>query len=109
VTDAFTSGDQFEILDFGAPIGLTSLPVGGVDCGDDPVPCLANAAISHGVFVLAAGNHSLTIVPVLSPSGEGSAYFRVDARRIPEPATLLLLAGGVALAARRHRRLRASV
>src|SRR5882724_9411183 len=46
VTDAFEAGDRFEVFDFGVSLGLTSLPVGSSDCGDDPVPCLADATHS---------------------------------------------------------------
>jgi hypothetical protein len=38
VTDAFQAGDRFQVFDFGSSIGLTSLPAGNADCGDDPVP-----------------------------------------------------------------------
>jgi hypothetical protein len=109
VTDAFQSGDQFEIFDFGSSLGLTSLPVagGGIDCGDDPVPCLATPGISSGVFALVAGDHSLTIVPTLSGGG-GSGFLRVvaEAAAVPEPGTLALLSSalGVAAAYRRRRR-----
>src|SRR5262249_39546935 len=73
VTDAFASGDVFQILDFGAPLGLTSVPVAGADCGDDPVPCLANPNMSHRAFALAPGNHSITIA--LTAGDVGAAYF----------------------------------
>lgn len=109
VTDAFLSGDRFEIFDFGISLGLTSLPTPGSDCGDDPIPCLADAAISHAVFLLASGDHSLTIVPTLSPFGGGSGYLRVGARpAVPEPGTLVLLSMGLGFVTvyrkRRHTR-----
>jgi hypothetical protein len=105
VTDAFDAGDQFEIFDFGTSLGLTSLPFGTSNCGDDPVPCLADPSHSSGVFSLVAGNHSITIVPVLSPSGGGSAYFR--ASPVPEPATLILFGTGLFGFCARQRKKRA--
>jgi hypothetical protein len=103
VTDAFESGDRFEILDFGVFVGMTSLPAaaGAIDCGDDPVPCRATAGISSGVFALGAGNHSITIVPLLS-QGLGAAYLRVDV--VPEPAVVGLMLAGLALVLRRRTR-----
>jgi PEP-CTERM motif len=92
ITDAFESGDRFEVFDFGVSLGLTSASAIGTDCGDDPVPCLANAAMSHGSFALGAGQHSITIVAVDSPSGGGAAY--LIAALVPEPSSLLLLAIG---------------
>src|SRR5690242_1170283 len=66
LTDAFTSGDRFQVFDFGASLGLTSLPTGGSNCGSDPGVCLGTAGISSGTFSLAAGNHFLTITPTLT-------------------------------------------
>ncbi len=105
VTDAFESGDRFQIFDFGLSLGLTSAPGAmTVDCGDDPVVCLATTGVSHGMFGLAPGNHSISITPTLSAGG-GSGYFAVDAATaIPEPGTWLLLAiGGATLLALRSR------
>ena len=100
VVDAFDSGDAFAIFDFGALIGVTSAPGAAVDCGDDPVPCLGIAAMSKGFFALAAGAHSLTIIPTLSPGGLGAAYFQVSEAAgpvpVPEPATVLFLGSGLA-------------
>ena len=78
VVDAFIIGDQFEVFDFGLSMGTTSAPVGSASCGSDPVICLADPNASKRVFQLAAGPHSITITPVLSPFGGGASYFRVD-------------------------------
>lgn len=93
VTDAFFSGERFELFDFGASIGLTSAPAATtvVDCGDDPVTCLATAGISQGTFALLAGNHSITITPTLSDGG-GAGYLRVDSA-VPEPRMYILMGG----------------
>jgi hypothetical protein len=98
VTDAFLSGDAFEILDFGGPIGMTPFVPVGADCFDDPIPCLSDPKMSHKSFPLAAGAHSFTIAPLASPFGGGAAYFLVA---IPEPSTLFLaMAAGLALIVR---------
>jgi len=97
VTDAFTSGDRFEVFDFGVSLGLTSLPGAlEVDCGDDPVVCLATAGVSRAFFSLAAGGHALTLFPTLSPGGGGSGYLFVAAA-VPEPSSLALLALGIVI------------
>jgi len=102
VTDAFEAGDRFQVFDFNANLGLTSAPVGSADCGDDPVPCLADPNISKGLFPLAPGNHSITIYSLSDFAGSG--YLQVSA--IPEPTTLLVfsLGGAAALLAVRRRR-----
>jgi hypothetical protein len=103
VTDAFDSGDSFELLDFGIPIGFTSIPGAAVDCGTDPVPCLADPDMSHGFFAMVPGDHSITIAPLTG--GFGAAYFIIDtARSVPEPFTLVLLGTGTAVTVWRRRR-----
>jgi hypothetical protein len=79
VTDAFLRGDIFEIFDFGASIGTTSIVDPNGDCGDNPDPCLIDPLVSHGVFPLEPGPHEITIEAIASPFGGGAAYFRVDA------------------------------
>lgn len=96
VTDAFLIGDSFNVFDFGGPIGITPSVAPGGSCGDDPVPCLANPAVSHAVFSLTAGAHSITIQLRDAPFGSGAAYFRVDQPGVPEPGTMLLLGSGLA-------------
>lgn len=106
VTDAFLAGDVFQVFDFGVPLGLTSAPVDGVDCGDDPVVCLATAGMSSGVFALGAGAHSLTLLASQAPGGLGTGYLQVAAAvaAVPEPASIaLVLAALVAARAGRRR------
>lgn len=82
VTDAFQKGDAFQVLDLGNPIGSTSaVPTSSASCGNDPVPCLADPTVSHGVFDLGPGAHSITIKALASPFQAGAAYFRVDLKR----------------------------
>ena len=108
VVDAFEAGDRFEVFDFGASLGLTSLPASSFDCGDDPVVCLASPDTSKAVFLLPAGDHSITIVPTLVPSGSGTGY--LQAQVVPEPSTWLILGSGlVALAFARNRKRRALI
>jgi YVTN family beta-propeller protein len=95
VTDAFVAGDRFQIFDFGASIGLTSVPSGTANCGSDPVVCLNTPGISSGTFLLAAGNHSLTLTATLSPMNGGAGYLRADAA-VPEPVSWTLFAAGLA-------------
>jgi hypothetical protein len=97
VIDVFTSGDQFDVFDFGQLIGRTSLPPRlGIDCDDDPVVCLATQSMSFGIFNLAAGAHSLELV--LTRGGQGVGYLQVaDAvAQVPEPASMALMLGGLA-------------
>ena len=94
VTDAFLSGDIFDIFDFGGLILSTSVVGTGGDCGSLPDPCFADPLISSGTVGLPPGAHSLTIQVTTSPFGGGAGYFRV-ATTVPEPVTLTLFAVGL--------------
>ncbi len=108
VTDAFNQGDQFDVFDFGAPIGSTSVvthPAIDIQCapnGTDPDDCLLDADSSSGVFPLAAGAHSISFLPTFVQADAGAAYFKVFAQppppsvggtMIPIDTTALLLVG----------------
>jgi hypothetical protein len=94
ITDAFNSGDNFSVYDNAALVGTTPVVSTGANCGSAVVTCLANPAMSHAVFALGAGSHSITIQVENSPYQSGAAFFRVDS--VPEPATYLLFATGLA-------------
>ena len=94
VTDAFLSGDQFEVFDFGVLLGQTSVPATDVDCGDDPEVCLQTAGMSNAQFNLAPGNHSITISYLAGDGFGGAGYFNVQA--VPEPSTWMTLGFGIA-------------
>ena len=97
VTDAFSIGDAFNVFDFGVLIGMTPSVATGGSCGDNPVPCFANPLVSHGVFSLLAGAHSITIQSRVAPFGAGAAYFRTDQNQnvVPEPMSMVLLGTGL--------------
>jgi hypothetical protein len=88
ITDAFMSGDAFEVFDNAVSIGSTPLVASGLYGGDDPAVTVLNPAFSHGTFVLGAGDHSITIqlIDMISP---GAGYFRVDGA-VPAPGAILL-------------------
>lgn len=107
VVDAFLSGEVFQVFDGGVLLGSTSAPTGGVDCGDDPVVCLATAGMSQASFQLGAGAHALSLVVSDLPSGLGSAYLQITARdtpAVPEPGALALVLAALAALAGTARR-----
>ena len=92
VTDGFLAIDQFQLFDFGVSIGLTSAPSGDANhsCGTDELGCLADAQMSHGVFIVGFGAHSITGFHVVGIPGAGFMIVK-----IPEPGTLALMGVGL--------------
>jgi PEP-CTERM motif-containing protein len=93
VTDGFIAIDQFELFDSGTSLGSTSVPSGdrAHSCSNDEVACLADPQMSHGAFVLAAGDHTITGIHLIG--SPGAAFFIVSA--VPEPASLALIGVGL--------------
>jgi len=100
VTDAFLSGDRFEIFNFASSLGLTSAPTSLGDLiGDDYDTAAADSRWSTGVFLFGAGSYDISGTVTLSPYFGGGAALRLDRTQegpvIPEPATMALLGSGL--------------
>jgi hypothetical protein len=109
VTDAFTYGESFYVLDNGNVIGGTPIKMfmNGQGCGGNPNNCVNDNKSSHAVFNLGGGNHAITIQAKDTPDGEGSAFFRIDAAgavTAPEPSAFLSVLGGLAVLVVKWRR-----
>jgi hypothetical protein len=94
VTDAYLSGDRFEVFDFGSSLGLTSLPGStGDQIGSDYDAAAADSRWSTGFYSLGIGDHSITGTVTLSPYSGGGAALRADV--VPIPGALWLLGSGL--------------
>lgn len=101
VTDAFSRGDVFKIFDFDTFVGSTSLIEvdNTLAQTNNPEIAFADSTYSSGTFELSPGQHSIKIIPSVSPFEIGAAYFRVETRKhqednstsVPEPSSVLAL------------------
>jgi len=126
VTDAYLSGDVFEVFSNGKSLGHTSSPVSSwispfrrlgsplrslVDdyIGDDYSAAATNASYSSGQWLLEAGSHTITGFVTSQPQMRGRAALRVvDVTAVPLPGGMVLLLGaGAALGAVRRRKFKA--
>jgi hypothetical protein len=97
VTDAYLSGDQFEILDNAVSLGDTSVPTTtGDQIFADFDMAFTDLRWSSREFSLGPGSHTITGITKASPFGSGDAALRVDLKQIPEPASMLLISIGLA-------------
>lgn len=94
VTDAYLSGDQFEVFSNGTSLGLTSAATTGFDVMGDYDAAFASDNFSHGQWTLAAGTYSITGTTILSPYNAGGAAISLSA--VPEPESIALMLAGVA-------------
>lgn len=101
ITDSFTTGDIFRLFDNGILVGDTSIPPSPGTGTNNPSPDVdfLDPRLSHGLFSLQGGTHSLTIEIIQNappPNDAAIGYFRVDsASTVPEPSTMVLLATGL--------------
>ena len=107
IVDGGHQGDTFSAYDNGILLGTTSSTPVDVNhsCandptgpGFDPAACWNDPLMSQGSFMLAPGNHSLSIVwDQMVPGGISTLqWFEVGAAPspVPEPGTLLLIGSG---------------
>ena len=94
ITDAFLGGDNFSVFDNAALVGTTPVVGTAGNCSSAVATCLVDPEMSHATFALGSGSHSITIQVENSPHGSGAAFFQVNP--VPEPATYLLFATGLA-------------
>lgn len=95
VTDAFDSGDVFQIFDNGVSLFTTGAFDLGGPTSSDADTAFAGTTYSHGFIVLSAGSHSITGIATASPTGSGGSYIELTkGGAVPEPATWAMMIAG---------------
>ena len=90
VTDAFLSGDRFDVLSSGSSLGLTSATSdSGTQIWNDYDTAAADARWSTGIYTLLASTYSITGTAIISPFRAGRGAIRLDA--VPVPAAVWLM------------------
>jgi hypothetical protein len=97
VTDVRVDSDRFEVYDGNVLIGTTSVPANSGAETDDYDLAYASPLWSSGEFLLAPGEHSVTLLTILDPIGVGRGALRADIVPIPAPGAIVLAAFGAGL------------
>ncbi|PHS32642.1 MAG: hypothetical protein COA95_02490 [Methylophaga sp.] len=96
VTDAFQSGDIFEVFAGASSLGLTSTPTGvlGQQISSNYDAAAASSDWSTGMWTFLAGTYTISGIVFDSPFNFGSAALRLDTgvSAVPVPAALFLFA-----------------
>ena len=110
VTDAFVTGDAFDVFANGVLLFSTPSVPGGLSGATTGDAAWADPSLSKGEAILAPGAYLITIdvreAAAGFPAGEG--FIRADrvVSAVPEPATVALVASGLAVVAAAARRRR---
>lgn len=95
ITDGYFSGDAFNVYDNGQLIGSTPIVDPGTICANFEDFCFSSPQISHAVFPLPAGAHSIEVRPTVVVDFFDGGFLRVDA--VPEPSSLILVLSAACL------------
>ena len=106
VTDAFNSGDQFEVFINTVSQGLTSTPVEGFTIGNDFTAAFSDPNFSSASYLLGPGSYTVTGLTTLSPFGAGGAGIQLLSAQAAVPGFFAI--GGPRRTAKRQQRVSVS-